>query len=318
MKPAKIAVICIAALAAVGLALVVRAMGSSSERPTAPATAAVETRPMAKVLVAARDLKPGRRLVDADLSWKDWPVDELNPVFITDGSVPVPVAPAAAAPADAKPAEAAKPEAKVEGAAARVTRAATDLATGGAKADYIGAVVREPILAGEPIVGRKIVRAGDSGYMAAYLEPGMRAMAIRVTVETAAGGFILPGDRVDVLLTREVKLPTGTAGGETSKFVSATVMRNVKVLAIDQNTRAAENEQAVVGATATMEVSGRDAEVLALAKSEGELSLVLRSYADTAGPSGHVPGAVNRGNAAAAGGVVRVYREGQAEAVTVP
>ena len=95
-------------------------------------------------------------------------------------------------------------------------------------------------------------------------------------------------------------------------------MRNVKVLAIDQNTRAAENEQAVVGATATMEVSGRDAEVLALAKSEGDLSLVLRSYADTAGPSGHVPGAVNRGNAAASGGVVRVYREGQAEAVAVP
>ena len=316
MKPAKIAVIGIAALSAVGLALVVRAMGSPSGEPAATAVAAVETRPMAKVLVAAKDLEPGRRLTDGDLSWKDWPVDELNPVFITDGSVPVPAAPAASP--DAKPAEAAKSEAKVEGAAARVTRAATDLATGGAMADYIGAVVREPILAGEPIVGRKIVRAGDSGYMAAYLEPGMRAMAIRVTVETAAGGFILPGDRVDVLLTREVKLPASTTGGETSKYVSATVMRNVKVLAIDQNTRAAENEQAVVGATATMEVSGRDAEVLALAKSEGELSLVLRSYADTAGPSGHVPGAVNRGNAAAAGGVVRVYREGQAEAVTVP
>jgi pilus assembly protein CpaB len=94
MKPAKIAVICIAAVSAIGLALVVRAMGSSGE-PTAVAVAAVETRPMAKVLVAAKDLEPGRRLADSDLSWKDWPVDELNPVFITDGSVPVP---AAAAP----------------------------------------------------------------------------------------------------------------------------------------------------------------------------------------------------------------------------
>lgn len=317
MKPAKIAVICIAALAAIGLALVVRAMGSSG-KPTATAVAAVEAPPMAKVLVAAKDLEPGRRLTDADLAWKDWPVAEVNPVFITDGSVPVPAAPPvegdAKAPAkadDAKPA-------KAEGAAARVTRAATDLATGGAKADFIGSVVREPILAGEPIVARKIVRAGDSGYMAAYLEPGMRAMAIRVTVETAAGGFILPGDRADVLLTREVKLPSGAAGGETSKFVAATVMQNVKVLAIDQATRAAEDAQAVVGATATLEVSARDAEVLALAKSEGELSLVLRSYADTAGPSGRVAGAVNRGNAAASGGVVRVYREGQAEAVAVP
>ena len=317
MKPAKIAVICIAALAAIGLALVVRAMGSSG-KPTATAVAAVEAPPMAKVLVAAKDLEPGRRLTDADLAWKDWPVAEVNPVFITDGSVPVPAAPPvegdAMAPAkadDAKPA-------KAEGAAARVTRAATDLATGGAKADFIGSVVREPILAGEPIVARKIVRAGDSGYMAAYLEPGMRAMAIRVTVETAAGGFILPGDRADVLLTREVKLPSGAAGGETSKFVAATVMQNVKVLAIDQATRAAEDAQAVVGATATLEVSARDAEVLALAKSEGELSLVLRSYADTAGPSGRVASAVSRGNAAASGGVVRVYREGQAEAVAVP
>jgi pilus assembly protein CpaB len=316
MKPAKIAVICIAAVSAIGLALVVRAMGSSGE-PTAAAVAAVEAPPMAKVLVAAKDLEPGRRLTDSDLAWKDWPVGEVNPVFITDGSVPVP-APAEAtdAKADDAKADVAK---KAEDAAARVTRAATDMATGGAKADFIGAVVREPILAGEPIVARKIVRAGDSGYMAAYLEPGMRAMAIRVTVETAAGGFILPGDRADVLLTREVKLPSGASGGETSKFVAATVMQNVKVLAIDQATRAAEDAQAVVGATATLEVNGRDAEVLALAKSEGELSLVLRSYADTAGPSGRTAAATARGgNAGAAGSVVRVYREGQAEAVTVP
>ena len=312
MKPAKIAVICIAAVSAIGLALVVRAMGSSGE-PTAVAVAAVETRPMAKVLVAAKDLEPGSRLTDSDLAWKDWPVADVNPVFITDGSVPVPKPPETEAADDA-----AKPAAKAEGAAARVTRAATDLATGGAKAEFIGAVVREPILAGEPIVARKIVRAGDSGYMAAYLEPGMRAMAIRVTVETAAGGFILPGDRADVLLTREVKTPGAGGSGETTKFVAATVMQNIKVLAIDQNTRAAENEQAVVGATATLEVSGRDAEVLALAKSEGELSLVLRSYADTAGPSGRTAAATARGSAPAAGSIVRVYREGQAETVAVP
>jgi len=318
MKPAKIAVICIAAVSAIGLALVVRAMGSSGE-PTAVAVAAVETRPMAKVLVAAKDLEPGSRLTDSDLAWKDWPVAEVNPVFITDGSVPVPTA---AAPADAKPADAkAEMAKKAESAAAQVSRAANNLATGGAKADFIGAVVREPILAGEPIVARKIVRVGDSGYMAAYLEPGMRAMAIRVTVETAAGGFILPGDRADVLLTREVKLTNlaNVASADSgTKFVSATVMQNVKVLAIDQNTRAADNEQAVVGATATLEVSGRDAEILALAKSEGELSLVLRSYADTAGPSGRTAAATARGAAPAVGSVVRVYREGQSESVAVP
>jgi pilus assembly protein CpaB len=239
------------------------------------------------------------------MEWKDWPVDEVNPVFITDGSVPVPgaAAPAEATPADERP----------EGAVASVTRAATDLATGGAKADYVGSVVREPILAGEPIVMRKIVRAGDSGYMAAYLEPGMRAMAIRVTVETAAGGFILPGDRVDVVLTRETNLSNaGATEGERSKFTSATVMQNIKVLAIDQSTRAGDDEQAVIGATATLEVGPRDAETLALAKSEGELSLVLRSYADTGGPSGAVAPARRMQSSA-----VRVYRGGAPEVVVV-
>ncbi len=301
MKPARIIVICVAAVAAIGLALVVRAMGSPSNSPTAVATAAaVPTRPMAKVLVAAKDLQPGQRLAESDLAWKDWPVDEVNPAFITDGTTPL------------SSAEAEGAAAPPEGAVAAVTRAANDFATGGAKADYVGSVVREPILAGEPIVSRKIVRAGDSGYMAAYLEPGMRAMAIRVTVETAAGGFILPGDRVDVLLTRETNLSNvGAQEGDRSKFASSTVMQNIKVLAIDQSTRAGDDEQAVVGATATLEVGPRDAEALALAKSEGELSLVLRSYADTGGPSGRVAPVVRQSSA------VRVYRGGAPEVVVV-
>ncbi len=91
MKPARIVVLCIAAVSALGLALVVRAMGQGE--PAAPAAAApVEARPMAKILVAARDLEPGKRLTDGDLSWKDWPVDQLNPAFISDGSVPLPAA----------------------------------------------------------------------------------------------------------------------------------------------------------------------------------------------------------------------------------
>jgi len=303
MKPARIAVICVAAVAAIGLAFVVRAMGSSGE-PVAVASAAAPApaKPMAKVLVAARDLDPGQRLAEADLEWKDWPVDEVNPAFITDGSV---VLPGAAAPADSKTAEA-----KPEGAVAAVSRAATDLATGGAKADYFGSVVREPILAGEPIVARKIVRAGDSGYMAAYLEPGMRAMSISVSVETAAGGFILPGDRVDVLLTQQTNMPGGEAA-QASKFSSSIVMQNVKVLAIDQSTRAGEDEQAVVGATATLEVRPGDAEALALAKSEGTLSLTLRSYADTAGPSGRVRPSQPTSTA------VRIFRGGEPQVVVV-
>ncbi len=293
MKPARIVVICIAAVSAIGLALVVRAMGSSSNQPVAPAAAAqVEVRPMAKVLVAAKDLEPGKRLVEGDLAWKDWPVDEVNPVFITDGSTPVPAKPVAETTTE-----------KASNAVESVAKAATDMAGPGAKSDYIGSVVREPILAGEPIVARKIVRAGDSGYMAAYLEPGMRAMAIGVTVESAAGGFILPGDRVDVVLT-----------AETNR--NGAVLQNIKVLAIDQSTRAGDDEQAVVGATATLEVQPQDAVLLAQAKSEGELSLSLRSYADTAGPSG----ATRRRVAAAPAQpqAVRIYRGGAPEVVAVP
>ena len=297
MKPARIVVICIAAVAAIGLALVVRAMGSSGA-PTAVATAApAEARPMARVLVAAHDLRPGQRLTQGDMTWKEWPVDAVGPAFITDGSTPI---------------EAADPEDRPTGAVATVTRAATNLVTGGSEADYVGSVVRDPIAEGEPIVARKIVRAGDSGYLAAYLEPGMRAMAIRVTVETAAGGFILPGDRVDVVLTRETNLSNvGAQEGDRAKFSSATVMRNIKVLAIDQSTHAGDDAQAVVGATATLEVSPADAEALALAKSEGELSLVLRSYADTGGPSGAVRSARRDVSA------VRVYRGGAPEVVVV-
>ncbi len=313
MKPARIAVICIAAVAAIGLAIVVRSMGSSNGDVTTTAAAAVvPARPVAKVLVAARDLQPGQRLANGDLTWKDWAVDEVNPAFITDGSVELPGDKDAE---DATPEEKAAAEAEANSATATVAsaaRRATVVATGGSEADYYGSVVREPILAGEPIVSRKIVRAGDSGYMAAYLEPGYRAMAIRVTVETAAGGFILPGDRVDVLLTRETKLEN-MANTEGSKFASSTVMQNVKVLAIDQSTRAGEDEQAVVGATATLEVRPGDAEALALAKSEGELSLILRSYADTSGPTGRVaPAQVTLESR-----TVRVFRGNEPQTVVV-
>lgn len=301
MKPARIAVICVAAVSAIGLALVVRAMGSSSNEPASPAAAApVEQRAMTRILVAAKDIQPGKRLTDADMAWKDWPADEIDPSFIIDASAP-------SVPKDATP------EKKVEGAVETVARVANEAAGKGLKSDYLGSVVRETILAGEPIIGRKIVRAGDSGYLAAYLEPGMRAMAIGVTVETAAGGFILPGDRVDVVLSRENE--TGGENAAGPKFSVTTVMRNLKVLAIDQQTRAGDDAQAVVGATATLEVGPQDAEALALSKAEGDLSLVLRSYADNAGPSGRT-GRISA-PVAAAPRAVKVYRGGEPQVVTV-
>lgn len=322
MKPAKIAVIGVAAISAVGLALVVRSMGNPSSQEDS-AKAVVEAAPVAKVLVAAVDLEPGRRLTAADMVWRDWPLADVNPAFITDGAVArpgVPVATDAAVPA----------EGEAETASSRLLNSVLALSTPTAAQTLAGSVVREAILAGEPIQARKIVRAGDSGFMAAFLDPGMRAMSLPVSVDNAAGGFILPGDRVDVILTREVEVPN-PANPETTtqRNVSAVVIQNLKVLAIDQASQAPAGETTVLGGTATLEVNTRDAEALALARAEGTLTLLLRSYADSAGPRGAIPGAVRRGEVSArrtsTGGAsvdgpsVRVFRgSAEPEVVVLP
>ena len=159
----------------------------------------------------------------------------------------------------------------------------------------------------EPVTERKIVRGGEGGYMAVVLQPGMRAMALPVTVETGAGGFILPGDRVDVLQNRRVDNPGG--GGGAQETVATVIMRNLRVLAIDQTTEPQKDAKAMVGAVATLEVPAGDEEVMSRAKSQGDLVLALRSYADAGGPSGRGAGGDNTR--------VRVWRAGQASEVTV-
>ena len=289
MKPAKIAVICVAALAAVGLALVVRSMGSSDgEKPNAAVTAPAAA--TTKVLVAAVDLAPGRQLTAADMVWKDWPVANVNPAFVTDGSVPIPAAdtPTAAAVENEK-----SQANKEEGAAEKIVDAVVSLNSPNAMDSFVGAIVREEMVAGEPIQARKVVRAGESGFLAAFLDPGMRAMSVPVSADTAAGGFILPGDRVDVLMTRKVDVRNGD--DVSQRTVTSTVLQNLKVLAIDQATASPAEQNAVLGATATLEVNQRDAETMALARADGNLTIILRSYADAGGPRGLIPGAVRRG-----------------------
>ena len=306
MKPAKIAVICVAALAAVGLALVVRSMGApDKDKATVAATAPVAA--TTKVLVAAVGLAPGHQLTAADMVWKDWPVADLNPAFVTDGSVPIPAAdtPAAAAVESEKGKD---DKAREEGSVAKVVDAVVSLNSPTAMDAFVGAIVRENILSGEPIQARKVVRAGESGFLAAFLDPGMRAMSVPVSADTAAGGFILPGDRVDVLLTREVDAKVGE--DSVKRTVSATVLQNLRVLAIDQATQAPTEEKSVIGTTATLEVNNRDAETLALARAQGDLTVVLRSYADAGGPRGLIPGAVRRGESYGGGRVSAASAEG--------
>jgi pilus assembly protein CpaB len=133
-----------------------------------------------------------------------------------------------------------------------------------------GAVARGPFVAGEPIREQKLVKANGAGFMSAILPAGMRAVSTEISAETGAGGFILPNDYVDVILTRE----------ENSSFVSETILRNVRVLAIDQTIQEKDGQKSAVGRTATLELSPRQTELLALSRRGGALSLALRSLAD--------------------------------------
>ena len=325
MKPVRIIVLAVAAISAIGLALLVRGMLSGKPSREAAAAAPISQpveKPMARVLVAKRDLKVGDRLTAGDLDWAPWPVESVNAAYITDGSVPS-AAPARATPAaDAAPgkkddAKGARPATKAApkpgDAMAQASRAVEELSGAGPKAAFVGSVVREPILAGEPIIDSKLVRAGESGYLAVVLSPGMRAMSVAVTVETGAGGFILPGDRVDVILAAQVNNNTDQEGAPRKAFASTTVLRNIKVLAIDQASQPERGATTAVGATATLELGAREAEALALAKSMGDLTLTLRSYADVGGPSGldgDFRAAIDRAQAGgnSSNGGVRVYR----------
>jgi pilus assembly protein CpaB len=141
----------------------------------------------------------------------------------------------------------------------------------------IGSIARSPFIAGEPIREQKLVKANGSGFMAAILPTGMRAVSTEISPETAAGGFILPNDRVDVLLTKREKNADKTGGDIVNSEI---VLSNVRVLAIDQAPKEKDGQNAVVGRTVTLELKPEQAETLARSRQTGTLSLALRSIAD--------------------------------------
>ena len=114
--------------------------------------------------------------------------------------------------------------------------------------------------------------------MAAILPAGMRAVSTEISPETGAGGFILPNDHVDVLLSRRDKEAEKAAGVDV--HVSETILTNIRVLAIDQTVEEKNGQRVVVGKTATLELAPRQAETLGRARQMGTLSLALRSLVD--------------------------------------
>jgi pilus assembly protein CpaB len=174
-----------------------------------------------------------------------------------------------------------------------------------ATSQLTGSIARSPFIAGEPIRDPKLVKTNGSGFMAAVLPGGMRAVSTEISPETGAGGFILPNDRVDVILSRRQKnLATG------KDFVtSEIILPNVRVLAIDQAPREKDGQNSVVGKTATLELRPVQAEALARARQTGTLSLALRSLVDA-----HAPEAPRAD--AAGDGIVTVFRGDEREVLS--
>jgi pilus assembly protein CpaB len=152
-----------------------------------------------------------------------------------------------------------------------------------------GVIVRSPLVAGQPITDLNTVRADTTGFLAATLMPGLRAVAMPVAADSGAGGFLLPNDRVDVILTHDV------SGNEGPKiFRSDTILEDVRLLAIDQVAEpesagdkdavaGSSDTQSKVGKVATLELSVSQAELLHRARATGVLYLSLRALGDSTG-----------------------------------
>ncbi len=202
----------------------------------------IAPKPSRSILIARAALQRGQILRPEDLIWQVWPDGELDKNYIVLGGPRGPDS-------------------------------------------FAGWVVRNPVAAGEPIAEEKIIAPGDRGFLAAVLIPGMRAISVPVTVTSGISGFIFPGDRVDLVLSYPVPSPAGSKNDSIGKTyehkASQTVLRDVRVIGIDQRLDGKPGE-AVVAHTATLEVTAKQGEVIALASEIGKVSLTLRSLVPAA------------------------------------
>ncbi len=143
--------------------------------------------------------------------------------------------------------------------------------------DFVGAVARSQFHVGEPIVESDIVMPGSRGFLAAVLRPGLRAVSIPATATSTVSGFIYAGDRVDVLLTHVLSNGAGEQHSATE-----TILRNARVIAMDQKLDFTPGDKPDVAKTATLELTAKQTEIVTLAVKMGDLSLVLRSLQDPA------------------------------------
>jgi pilus assembly protein CpaB len=201
--------------------------------------------PTVQVLVAAANLPAGTLIKPDQIRWQAWPEQGVDASFIVQG--------------------------KSEDPAKTV----------------VAAAVKRGLVAGEPITLQRVTQKGDAGFLASVLTPGMRAVTVKIDAVTGLSGFVLPGDRVDVMLNAqyEFESPDSPGGKSTTKYFAEIVEPALRVLAIDQTMKDVagatpdEKLQAKVAATATLEVSVKQAERVSVAAQMGKLTLVLTSLA---------------------------------------
>ena len=216
------------------------------EGAPAPKAEAPKLAPMVEVLVASGELVAGQFIKAKHLRWQAWPKKGMAESYFVKGAK--------------------RPKQTQDGKPSKT-----------AIEDFIGSVVRSRISQGEPITKGRVVRPGDRGFLAAVLQPDMRAVSVPINATTGISGFVFPGDRIDLLLTHSI--PTGK-NGKAVRRATETVLSDIRVLAVDQRTDDTEGK-AEVAKTATLEVTPKQAEIIAVANEMGRLSLSLRSLART-------------------------------------
>jgi pilus assembly protein CpaB len=142
---------------------------------------------------------------------------------------------------------------------------------------FTGWVARQPFAPGEPIIAAEMVAPGDRGFLAAVLRPGMRAVSVPVNATSGISGLVFPGDRVDVVMTETLPAAPGSIEAIAHREAE-TILSNIRVLAIDQRLTS-KNDEPVLAHTATLEVTPKQSQILALASDMGRLSLSLRGLA---------------------------------------
>jgi pilus assembly protein CpaB len=236
----RIVLLLVSALGAAGMTAVFAKSWLSAERAANKQAVVVENKEAkTMVLVAGETLNAGSFVQDKHLKWQVWPKDGVTENFFV------------------------KPKKLAEGK--------------NGKESFIGAVARTTINVGEPVTNKRIVHPGERGFLAAVLTPGQRAVSVPVNTTTGISGFVFPGDKVDLLLTVKFK-GKNRAGKETTRYFSETLMRNIRVLAIDQTIENADGKVKPIK-TVTVEVSPKQAEGVAIALNMGSISLSLHSLA---------------------------------------